>query len=103
MFIPFVFQAASLLAVLIHPSHIVIYAPGDYGRLLPLARGQPLAVQIRSRRICHALAAATQLEIHWVYIVFVDIRMHVGMEEYLAATFSGYPNYDCYLSHEVQH
>ncbi|CDL79610.1 hypothetical protein XCR1_1180041 [Xenorhabdus cabanillasii JM26] len=35
-------------------------------RLLPLTGGQPLARQIRSRRICYSLAAATQLEIHWV-------------------------------------
>ncbi|CDL83566.1 hypothetical protein XSR1_320038 [Xenorhabdus szentirmaii DSM 16338] len=27
--IPFVFQVASLLAALIHPGHIVIYAPVD--------------------------------------------------------------------------
>ncbi len=29
MFMPFVFQTASLLAVLIHSGHIVIYAPED--------------------------------------------------------------------------
>ncbi|AWK41219.1 hypothetical protein GPY51_23985 [Photorhabdus laumondii subsp. laumondii] len=28
-FIPVIFQAASLLAALTHPGHIVIYAPGD--------------------------------------------------------------------------
>ncbi|WP_339374777.1 hypothetical protein [Photorhabdus australis] len=28
-FIPVIFQVASLLAALTHPSHIVIYAPGD--------------------------------------------------------------------------
>ncbi|RAX07268.1 hypothetical protein CKY02_21305 [Photorhabdus bodei] len=28
-FIPVIFQVASLLAVLAHPGHIVIYAPGD--------------------------------------------------------------------------
>ncbi|MBS9425924.1 hypothetical protein EAE90_20430 [Photorhabdus caribbeanensis] len=28
-YIPVIFQVASLLAALIHPSHIVIYAPGD--------------------------------------------------------------------------
>ncbi|MDX7987899.1 hypothetical protein FE392_11235 [Xenorhabdus sp. 12] len=67
-YIPVAFQVASLLAALIHPSHIVIYAPGDYERLLPLTGGQPLAVQIRSRRICHSLAAATHLEIHRVYL-----------------------------------
>ncbi len=33
--IHFVFQVASLLAALVHPSHIVIYAPGD---LLPCRR-----------------------------------------------------------------
>ncbi|WP_339374928.1 hypothetical protein [Photorhabdus australis] len=27
--IPFIFQVASLLAVLTHPGHIVCYAPGD--------------------------------------------------------------------------
>ncbi|WP_278249753.1 hypothetical protein [Photorhabdus cinerea] len=27
--IPVIFQVASLLAALTHPSHIVIYAPGD--------------------------------------------------------------------------
>ncbi|RAW92778.1 hypothetical protein CKY04_22910 [Photorhabdus sp. S8-52] len=27
--IPVIFQVASLLAVLVHPSHIVSYAPGD--------------------------------------------------------------------------
>ncbi|TDB53561.1 hypothetical protein C5468_06625 [Photorhabdus luminescens subsp. mexicana] len=27
--IPFIFQAAALLAAFTHPSHIVIYAPGD--------------------------------------------------------------------------
>ncbi|OWO80250.1 hypothetical protein B5C26_19090 [Photorhabdus luminescens] len=27
--IPVIFQAASLLAALAHPGHIVIYAPGD--------------------------------------------------------------------------
>ncbi|WP_162473426.1 hypothetical protein [Xenorhabdus nematophila] len=37
-------------------------------RLLPFTGGQPLAGQIRSRRICHSLAAALHLEIHWVYI-----------------------------------
>ncbi|OWO80178.1 hypothetical protein B5C26_18675 [Photorhabdus luminescens] len=26
---PFIFQAAALLAAFTHPSHIVIYAPGD--------------------------------------------------------------------------
>ncbi|WP_167405304.1 hypothetical protein [Photorhabdus bodei] len=29
LFIPVIFQAASLLAALTHPGHIVIYAPGD--------------------------------------------------------------------------
>ncbi|WP_099119443.1 hypothetical protein [Xenorhabdus cabanillasii] len=33
---------------------------------LPLTGGQRWAGQIRSRRICHSLATATQLEIHWV-------------------------------------
>ncbi|RAX09107.1 hypothetical protein CKY10_12715 [Photorhabdus sp. HUG-39] len=28
-YIPVIFQVASLLAVLTHPGHIVIYAPGD--------------------------------------------------------------------------
>ncbi len=28
-YIPVIFQAASLLAALSHPGHIVIYAPGD--------------------------------------------------------------------------
>ncbi|TDB52968.1 hypothetical protein C5468_08500 [Photorhabdus luminescens subsp. mexicana] len=28
-YIPFIFQAAALLAAFTHPSHIVIYAPGD--------------------------------------------------------------------------
>ncbi|MBD2812837.1 hypothetical protein ID853_18660, partial [Xenorhabdus sp. Vera] len=51
---------------LAHPGHIVIYAPGDYERLLPFTGGQPLAGQIRSRRICHSLAVALHLEIQWV-------------------------------------
>ncbi|OWO80913.1 hypothetical protein B5C26_16660 [Photorhabdus luminescens] len=29
IYIPFIFQAAALLAAFTHPSHIVIYAPGD--------------------------------------------------------------------------
>ncbi|RAW96690.1 hypothetical protein CKY04_14655 [Photorhabdus sp. S8-52] len=29
VFIPVIFQVASLLAALTHPGHIVIYAPGD--------------------------------------------------------------------------
>ncbi|WP_339374924.1 hypothetical protein [Photorhabdus australis] len=29
IFIPVIFQVASLLAALSHPGHIVIYAPGD--------------------------------------------------------------------------
>ncbi|TDB54097.1 hypothetical protein C5468_06105 [Photorhabdus luminescens subsp. mexicana] len=29
VYIPFIFQAAALLAAFTHPSHIVIYAPGD--------------------------------------------------------------------------
>ncbi|MCA6220483.1 hypothetical protein, partial [Photorhabdus antumapuensis] len=29
MIIPFIFQAAALLAAFTHPSYIVIYAPGD--------------------------------------------------------------------------
>ncbi|PQQ33924.1 hypothetical protein C6H69_07665, partial [Photorhabdus luminescens] len=29
LFIPVIFQVASLLAALAHPGHIVIYAPGD--------------------------------------------------------------------------
>ncbi|OWO81988.1 hypothetical protein B5C26_10235 [Photorhabdus luminescens] len=29
LFIPVIFQVASLLAAFTHPSHIVIYAPGD--------------------------------------------------------------------------
>ncbi|TDB55988.1 hypothetical protein C5468_01880 [Photorhabdus luminescens subsp. mexicana] len=29
LIIPVIFQVASLLAALTHPSHIVIYAPGD--------------------------------------------------------------------------
>ncbi|MBS9441745.1 hypothetical protein EAE89_08465 [Photorhabdus heterorhabditis] len=29
LFIPVIFQVASLLAALTHPGHIVIYAPGD--------------------------------------------------------------------------
>ncbi len=29
LYIPFIFQAAALLAAFTHPSHIVIYAPGD--------------------------------------------------------------------------
>ncbi|WP_237388249.1 hypothetical protein, partial [Xenorhabdus sp. Sc-CR9] len=37
-------------------------------RLLPFTGGQPLAGQIRSRRICHSLAVALHLEIQWVYI-----------------------------------
>ncbi|WP_237387216.1 hypothetical protein [Xenorhabdus sp. Sc-CR9] len=36
-------------------------------RLLPFTDGQPLAGQIRSRRICHSLAVALHLEIQWVY------------------------------------
>ncbi|WP_237387178.1 hypothetical protein [Xenorhabdus sp. Sc-CR9] len=36
-------------------------------RLLPFTGGQPLAGQIRSRRICHSLAVALHLEIQWVY------------------------------------
>ncbi|PLM00520.1 hypothetical protein CWN68_05335 [Klebsiella michiganensis] len=32
-------------------------------RLLPLTGGQPSAGQIRSRRICHSLAAFLQLEL----------------------------------------
>ncbi|WP_339374883.1 hypothetical protein [Photorhabdus australis] len=28
-YIPVIFQAASLLAALTHPSHIVLYTPGD--------------------------------------------------------------------------
>jgi hypothetical protein len=35
---------------------------------LPLTEGQPVAVQIRSRRIC-PLQQAMQLEIHWVYVI----------------------------------
>ncbi|WP_237387439.1 hypothetical protein [Xenorhabdus sp. Sc-CR9] len=66
--IHFVFQTASLLAALAHPGHIVIYAPGDYERLLPFTGGQPLAGQIRSRRICHSLVAAMQPEIHCVCV-----------------------------------
>ncbi|OTA16279.1 hypothetical protein Xvie_02049 [Xenorhabdus vietnamensis] len=38
MFIPFVFQVASLLAEFIHPGHIVIYALRD---LLPCRRDAP--------------------------------------------------------------
>ncbi|WP_115827451.1 hypothetical protein [Xenorhabdus cabanillasii] len=49
-------QSGSLLSMLL----------GINERLLPLTGGQPLARQIRSRRICYSLAAATQLEIHWV-------------------------------------
>ncbi|RKS57176.1 hypothetical protein BDD30_3817 [Photorhabdus asymbiotica] len=29
LFIPFILQVAALLAAFTHPSHIVIYAPGD--------------------------------------------------------------------------
>ncbi|NRN29527.1 hypothetical protein [Photorhabdus heterorhabditis] len=35
LYIPVIFQVASLLAALAHPSHRVIYAPGD---LLPCRR-----------------------------------------------------------------
>ncbi|OTA21686.1 hypothetical protein Xbed_00436 [Xenorhabdus beddingii] len=41
--------------------------PGMTERLLPLTGGQPLAGQIRSRRICRSLAVALHLEIHCVY------------------------------------
>ncbi|AYA40667.1 hypothetical protein D3790_09695 [Xenorhabdus nematophila] len=41
--------------------------PGINERLLPFTGGQPLAGQIRSRRICHSLVASLHLEIHWVY------------------------------------
>ncbi|KAB7493225.1 hypothetical protein CDA56_24560 [Klebsiella michiganensis] len=41
--------------------------PGTNERLLPLTGGQPSAGQIRSRRICHSLAAFKQLELFRVY------------------------------------
>ncbi|TYL42611.1 hypothetical protein FDP13_11495 [Dickeya sp. ws52] len=37
--------------------------------ILSLTRGQPLAGQIRSRRICHSVAVFLQLELFWVYIL----------------------------------
>ncbi|MCL6359725.1 hypothetical protein EXT49_06710 [Pectobacterium polaris] len=46
--------------------------------ILSLTRGQPLAGQIRSRRICPSLAAFLKLELFRVYIVS---RRRDGVEE----------------------
>ncbi|TLE24553.1 hypothetical protein D2926_11645 [Vibrio cholerae] len=37
---------------------------------MALTKGQPMAVQICSRQICHSLAAYLQLQVVWVYIIF---------------------------------
>ncbi|KQA25185.1 hypothetical protein XV92_11375 [Vibrio metoecus] len=34
---------------------------------MALTKGQPMAVQICSRQICHSLAAYLQLQVVWVY------------------------------------
>ncbi|RMC82049.1 hypothetical protein EBH72_24395 [Klebsiella michiganensis] len=44
-------------------------------RLLPLTGGQPSAGQIRSRRICHSLAAFLQLELFRVQITAAGKRL----------------------------
>ncbi|EGR4191868.1 hypothetical protein DDO01_16545 [Vibrio cholerae] len=37
---------------------------------MALTKGQPMAVQICSRQICHSLAAHMQLQVVWVYSCF---------------------------------
>ncbi|EGQ9393816.1 hypothetical protein DSL61_09880 [Vibrio cholerae] len=37
---------------------------------MALTKGQPMAVQICSRQICHSLAAHMQLHVVWVYTCF---------------------------------
>ncbi|PAS31194.1 hypothetical protein CGT71_06310 [Vibrio cholerae] len=37
---------------------------------MALTKGQPMAVQICSRQICHSLAAHMQLQVVWVYGCF---------------------------------
>ncbi|TQQ54292.1 hypothetical protein FLL62_08915 [Vibrio cholerae] len=37
---------------------------------MALTKGQPMAVQICSRQICHSLAAHIQLHVVWVYTCF---------------------------------
>ncbi|EGR2837894.1 hypothetical protein DU977_04305 [Vibrio cholerae] len=41
---------------------------------MALTKGQPMAVQICSRQICHSLAAYLQLQVVWVYIIFAPKR-----------------------------
>ncbi|MDX7989985.1 hypothetical protein FE393_01120 [Xenorhabdus sp. psl] len=57
------FHVAALSATLPHPSHRFMLL-GINERLRPLTGGQPLAEQMRSRRICHSLSVALHLEIH---------------------------------------
>ncbi|TQP25503.1 hypothetical protein FLL83_13860 [Vibrio cholerae] len=38
---------------------------------MALTKGQPMAVQICSRQICHSLAAHMQLQVVWVYTCFL--------------------------------
>ncbi|EGR0262953.1 hypothetical protein FMH13_08200 [Vibrio cholerae] len=48
---------------------------------MALTKGQPMAVQICSRQICHLLAAHMQLQVVWVYTCFFKAsRMIVHRE-----------------------
>ncbi|EGR0541233.1 hypothetical protein E8A66_07115 [Vibrio cholerae] len=46
---------------------------------MALTKGQPMAVQICSRQICHSLTAQMQLQVVWVYTCFFKasgMRVH---------------------------
>ncbi|MCS0098279.1 hypothetical protein NDI98_17555 [Vibrio cholerae] len=49
---------------------------------MALTKGQPMAVQICSRQICHSLVAYLQLQVVWVYIIFA----HFALEPLLIHT-----------------
>ncbi|TLE11609.1 hypothetical protein D2923_14180 [Vibrio cholerae] len=59
---------------------------------MALTKGQPMAVQICSRQICHSLAAYLQLQVVWVYIIFapkqVSYRLSLTSLNHHLAYFS---------------
>ncbi|TQQ22706.1 hypothetical protein FLL80_03605 [Vibrio cholerae] len=51
---------------------------------MALTKGQPMAVQICSRQICHSLVAYLQLQVVWVYIIFAPILFRVTVHHVLS-------------------
>ncbi|KAA0999391.1 hypothetical protein F0H41_16190 [Vibrio cholerae] len=55
---------------------------------MALTKGQPMAVQICSRQICHSLAAYLQLQVVWVYIIFAPLCVKLNTLQILGTCIS---------------